>query len=91
MLPPRLKGTSTVPVRSGTRVWAEIPPAASGSARANRSVVRRPMARFTTSPHPSPNARSVLAAITKSFTCRFRILCVHHVTVTRPHSVSSAG
>src|SRR3990172_3848933 len=27
----------------------------------------------------------------KSLRCRPRILCVHHVTVTRPHSVSSAG
>ena len=36
-------------------------------------------------------SRSVLAAIIKSFRCRPLILCVHQVTVTRPHSVSSAG
>ena len=33
----------------------------------------------------------VFAAITKSFRCNPRIAWVHHETVTRPHSVSSAG
>lgn len=41
--------------------------------------------------HPPRATSSVLAAITKSLRCSPRILCVHHVTVTRPHSVSSAG
>src|SRR5215203_481430 len=34
---------------------------------------------------------SVLAAMMKSFRCRPPILCVHQLTVTLPHSVSSAG
>ena len=34
---------------------------------------------------------SVFAAMTKSLRCRPLILCVHHVTVVLPHSVSSAG
>src|SRR2546426_12018550 len=33
----------------------------------------------------------VLAAMTKSLRCNPWIACVHHVTVTRPHSVNSAG
>ncbi len=39
----------------------------------------------------SQASRSVLAAAMKSLRCRPRILWVHQVTVTRPHSVSSAG
>lgn len=34
---------------------------------------------------------SVFAAMTKSLRCSPLILCVHHVTVVLPHSVSSAG
>ena len=34
---------------------------------------------------------SVLAAITKSLRCKPRILCVHHATLTRPHSVVILG
>src|SRR5215210_3368528 len=34
---------------------------------------------------------SVLAAMMKPFWCRPPILCVHQLTVTLPHSVSSAG
>ena len=39
----------------------------------------------------SLNSWSVFAAMTKSLRCRPLILCVHHVTVVLPHSVSTAG
>ncbi len=37
------------------------------------------------------NSRSVFAAMMKSLRCNPLILCVHHVTVTLPHSVRIAG
>jgi hypothetical protein len=43
--------------------------------------------------HVTPYAasRSVFAAMMKSLRCRPRILCVHQLTVTLPHSVRMAG
>ena len=42
-------------------------------------------------PSADAYAWSLLAAIIKSLRCNPPILCVHHDTVTLPHSVSSAG
>jgi hypothetical protein len=42
--------------------------------------------------YAGPSYRSsVFAAMIISFRCNPRILCVHHVTVTLPHSVRMAG